>query len=245
MLRRMTLFWKWLRIARTEITSLLIVLLLGAAVFAFAEIAEEMREGETLSFDRAVLLALRDPQNLSDPIGPMWLEAAVADITSLGGKAVLTIIVLIVSGFLFLNAKHGAAALVLVSSGGGSLLTFVLKSLFDRPRPDVVVHLVGVSSASFPSGHAMASATIYLTLGALLARVQPQGRLKVYSGVVAATLTVLVGLSRVYLGVHWPTDVLAGWCIGAAWAMLCWLVAGWLQRRGAVEGTPPTDVVAK
>jgi undecaprenyl-diphosphatase len=134
---------------------------------------------------------------------------------------------------------------VLISSGGGSLLTFVLKSLFDRPRPDVVVHLVGVSSASFPSGHAMASATIYLTLGALLARVQPQRRLKIYAGVVAATLTVLVGLSRVYLGVHWPTDVLAGWCVGAAWAMLCWLIAAWLQRRGAVEGTPPTGDVVK
>lgn len=235
----MTLLWKWLRVARTEITGLIIVLLLGASLFTFAELAEEMREGETLSFDRAVLLALRDPQNLSDPLGPDWLESAVADITSLGGKAVLTIIVLIVSGFLFLSNRHGAAALVLGSSIGGSLLNIALKSLFDRPRPDVVVHLVGVSSASFPSGHAMASATIYLTLGVLLARVQPDRRLKIYAGVVAATLTVIVGLSRVYLGVHWPTDVLAGWCIGAAWAMLCWLVAAWLQRRGAVEGIPP------
>jgi undecaprenyl-diphosphatase len=231
---------RWLRIARTEITSLVIVFCLGASLFAFAELAEDMAEGDTLSFDRQVLLALRDSGNLSDPIGPRWLEVAVADITSLGGKAVLTLLVIIVCGYLLLAGKLHATILVVVAALGGSLLSTALKGFFDRPRPDVVMHLVGVSSASFPSGHALASATIYLTLGALLARVQPERRLKIFLATVAASLTILIGLSRVYLGVHWPTDVLAGWCIGSAWAMLCWLIAGWLQRRGAIEGAAPS-----
>jgi undecaprenyl-diphosphatase len=230
----------WLRLARSEIGSLIIVFLLGASLFTFAELAEEMREGETLSFDRTVLLALREPGNASDPIGPKWLEVAIADLTSLGGTVVLTLLVILVAVYLLLARKHHATLLVLAAAGGGSLLNFALKSFFDRPRPDVVMHLVGVSSASFPSGHALLSATIYLTLGALLARVQPDRRLKIYLAAVAACLTVVIGLSRVYLGVHWPSDVLAGWCVGSAWAMLCWLIAGWLQRRGAVEGTAPS-----
>jgi undecaprenyl-diphosphatase len=232
--------WRWIHAAQAEVTSLVVVFLLGGALFVFGSIAEEVSEGETQGFDRAVLLALREPGNLSEPIGPHWLEVAVADITSLGGTAVLTVIVTITCGFLFLSGRHNAAFLVLAASIGGSLLSTGLKSFFDRTRPDVVMHLVGVSSASFPSGHALSSATLYLTLGALLARVQPQRRLKIYTGAIAATLTVMIGLSRIYLGVHYPTDVLAGWCIGAAWAMFCWLIAGWLQRRGAVEGAAPS-----
>jgi len=229
----------WIQAAKNEVAALLIVFLLGGSLFAFATLAEEVHEGETLSFDRKVLLALRDPSDLSNPIGPRWLHIAMADLTNLGATAVLTVIVAIVCGFLFLSRRHHAAVLVLAASIGGGLLSLLLKSLFDRPRPDVVVHLVGVSSASFPSGHALSSATLYLTLGVLLARVQTQRRLKIYTMSIGATLTILIGLSRVYLGVHYPTDVLAGWCIGAAWAMLCWLITGWLQRRGAVEGTAP------
>ena len=235
----MRFLWNWIRAAKAEVASLVVVFLLGGALFVFASIAEEVKEGDTLGFDSAVLLALREPGNVSDPIGPQWLEAAVADLTSLGGSAVLTVIVTITCGFLFLSGKHHAALLVLATSIGGGFLSTLLKSFFDRARPDVVLHLVGVSSASFPSGHALSSATLYLTLGALLARVQPQRHLKIYTGLVAATLTVMIGLSRVYLGVHYPTDVLAGWCIGAAWAMFCWLITGWLQRRGTVEGASP------
>jgi undecaprenyl-diphosphatase len=81
----------------------------------------------------------------------------------------------------------------------------------------------------------MLSATIYLTIGVLLARTSDQRRIKVYIVGCAVGMTLLIGLSRLYLGVHWPTDVLAGWSLGSAWAMLCWLVARWLQRRGDVE----------
>ena len=138
-------------------------------------------------------------------------------------------------GFLLLTRERAAAVLTIAAVVGGALLSMALKSGFDRPRPDLVPHAVEVTSASFPSGHAMLSAVTYLTLGALLTRVQPQRRVKAYLLTVAVVLTVLIGVSRVYLGVHWPTDVLAGWCIGSAWAMLCWLAALWLQRRGQVE----------
>ena len=187
-----------------------------------------------------MLLAFRNPGDLSDPIGPAWLQIMFRDITSLGGPTVVTLIAVAVSGFLLIDGKRFAALLMLASVGGGALLSSVLKLGIDRPRPDLVAHLVEVSTASFPSGHAMLSAVIYLTLGALLSRVEAPRRVKIYVLAVAVFLTFLVGLSRIYLGVHWPTDVLAGWCAGSAWAMLCWRIALALQRAGEVEGEVET-----
>jgi undecaprenyl-diphosphatase len=135
--------------------------------------------------------------------------------------------------------KRAAALLVFVAVDGGLLLSTLLKMEFDRPRPDLVAHAVRVYTASFPSGHATLSAVTYLTLGALLTRVVPKRRIKVFFMGLAIFLTLVVGASRVYLGVHWPSDVLAGWCVGAAWASLCWFVALQLQRRGQVE--PPGE----
>ena len=114
------------------------------------------------------------------------------------------------------------------------MLSTVMKELFGRDRPDVVPHLVAVTSSSFPSGHSMLAAILYLTLGALLARFAAR-RTKVYVLTVALLTAFLVGASRVYLGVHWPTDVLAGWSLGATWALVCWLAMLWLQARGEVE----------
>ncbi len=128
---------------------------------------------------------------------------------------------------------------MLATSLGATVLNVGLKSFFDRPRPDVVTPLVLATSPSFPSGHALGAAAIYLMLGALLARLQERRALKVFCTAGAGVLTLLVGVSRIHLGVHWPSDVLAGWCVGAAWAIFCWLVAAWLQRRGVVEGAPP------
>jgi undecaprenyl-diphosphatase len=169
----------------------------------------------------------------------------MVDITSLGSTAVLTLITAATIGYLLISRRRAAALLVLASIGGGSLISTLLKIGFERPRPDLVAHLAEVHSASFPSGHAMLSAVTYLTLGALLARVQPRRRLKAYLIGLAVLLTMMVGVSRIFLGVHWPTDVLAGWCLGAAWAMGCWLVALWLQRRGEVEtGEEPPEPAA-
>lgn len=126
-------------------------------------------------------------------------------------------------------------AFMLAAIIGGVVVSTLLKSLFDRPRPDLVPHLSHVYTSSFPSGHSMLSAIVYLTLGSLLAAVMPSRKLKVYVLAVAIIVTVVVGASRVYLGVHYPTDVLAGWLAGLVWALLCWLIARWLQRRGKVE----------
>ena len=140
-----------------------------------------------------------------------------------------------VLGFLLLQGKPRVAGVMVVAIGGGMLLSPVLKLGFDRPRPNLVPHEVFVYSASFPSGHALHAAVVYLTLGALLARVQPHRRLKGYVLTVSVVLMVLVGSTRVYLGVHWPTDVLAGWAVGAAWAILFWLITFWLQQRRNLE----------
>ncbi|MBL28367.1 MAG: phosphoesterase [Rhodospirillaceae bacterium] len=221
----------WLRLVRSELGPIIGLMLLGAAVLAFGNIAEETLEGDTHAFDRTVLLALRSATDLADPIGPSWVEEMARDITSLGSMAVLTMVSLVVIGYLALHGRRRAGFLILVSVGGGMLLSTGLKLLFGRSRPDLVPHGMEVYTASFPSGHAMLSAVTYLTLGALLARVQPSRRAKVYPLTVAVFLTLMVGMSRIYLGVHWPTDVLAGWSVGAAWALFCWLVALFIQRR--------------
>src|SRR5687768_6639576 len=225
----------WLRLRLNEAAPLLSLAALSFSVWAFVEIADEVLEGDSLSFDRTILLALRNPDDLSDPIGPTWFEEVARDMTALGGHAVLTFVTLATLAYLVMTRKRHAALLVIAAVGGGMLLSTLFKLGFSRPRPDLVPHAARVYTASFPSGHAMLSAVTYLTLGALLARVQPQRRLKAFLIGLAVILTVLVGMSRVYLGVHWPSDVLAGWCVGAAWASLCWFVALQLQRRGQVE----------
>jgi undecaprenyl-diphosphatase len=145
---------------------------------------------------------------------------------------VLTIVTISVAGYLSLEGKRQEAALLIVAVVGGLLISSLLKAGFDRPRPDLVPHGSIVSSRSFPSGHSMLSAVTYLTIGAISARLREDRRVKIYILVMAVLTTMLVGISRVYLGVHWPTDVLAGWTIGAAWALLCWFSTLFLQARG-------------
>jgi undecaprenyl-diphosphatase len=132
--------------------------------------------------------------------------------------------------------KWQIALFVLAAVGGGQLVSTLLKLGIDRPRPDLVPHLMLETSRSFPSGHAMMSAVTYLTLGSLLARIVKERRLKIFFLTVAVLLTFVVGVSRVYLGVHWPSDVLAGWCAGFAWAMIWWLTARWWLKN---RPTPP------
>lgn len=216
---------------REELLLLGGMVLLIAALLVIANLAGEVLDGDTQHFDERILAGLRKADNPALPIGPRWLEQVAFDLTALGGPTVLGLTVAAVAGFLLLHGAIRNAVFVLVACGGGWLLNNVLKELFGRERPDVVPHLREVMTMSFPSGHALTSAVVFLTLGALLMRVAETRLVKFYVMAMAVVLTLLVGLTRVYLGVHYPTDVLAGWLIGMSWALACWLVARVLDRR--------------
>ena len=217
-----------------------LALLVGGVVvllllFTASKLASEVLEGDTQQFDKQILTALRDPANPSRPIGPPWLLSGALDITALGSPTVLGLTVIAVAGFLLLQGTWRTAIFVTLASLGGWFLNNGLKQLFQRPRPDIVPHLREVMSLSFPSGHAMISAAVYLTLGALTMRIAERRLTKFYCMAVAVLATVLVGASRVYLGVHYPTDVIAGWLIGFSWALLCWIVERTLERRAGLK----------
>jgi undecaprenyl-diphosphatase len=221
-----------------ELVTLALVAVVAGGLWTFLEVAEAVSEGDVRAFDRAVLLAMREPADPADPLGPRWVEEMGRDLTALGGLAVLTLVSAAAALFLWMARRPRAVALLLVAFAGGQALSLLLKRGYGRPRPDLVPHESIVYTASFPSGHSMMSAVIYLTLGALLARVLPRRRMKLLVLTCALGATLLTGVSRVYVGVHWPTDVLAGWAIGASWAVGCWLVADLLDRRRA-RGAPP------
>jgi undecaprenyl-diphosphatase len=223
------------RVASIEPMALSAVILAAGLLLAFARLANVVSRGEAPAFDEWLIVALRTPGDLADPIGPAWVEEMMRDFTALGSTGVLAVMVLGIAGFLAMTRKGHAALLVLVSVAGGVLISQTMKWAYARPRPDLVPHGAEVFTASFPSGHSMMSAVVYLTLGALLARTQLDRTVKAYILAVAVLLTVLVGVSRVYLGVHWPTDVLAGWALGGLWALICLSVMQWLQARGQVE----------
>jgi len=224
---------QWL--ARQEAAVLVALLVLILAMFGFVKIAEELGEGELGGLDEWLLRLLRVPGQPHTPIGPAWLVEVAQDITVLGGRTMLVAVTLFSAGYLALARKSGALGLVGGAGGGGGVISIAMKQLFGRGRPDIVPHLVAVTSPSFPSGHSMLGVIMYVTLGALLARFATRRRTKVYLLTVALLAAFVVGASRVYLGVHYPSDVLAGWCAGLIWALACWLVARYLQYRGTVD----------
>ncbi|TCZ61032.1 phosphatase PAP2 family protein [Roseicella aquatilis] len=209
-----------------------IALLGGAAgaAWVFLALAGEVVEGEMRAFDERLLLALRTSTDSSNPLGPPWLEEVGRDLSALGGTGVMVLLVVSVTLFLALARRQAEAMTLTAAAMGATAIELTLKGWYGRPRPDLVPHGARVFTASFPSGHATLSAAVFLTAGALLAHAEPDLRLKVYFSSLAVLLTVLVGASRVYLGVHWPTDVLAGWVLGAGWAATCWGAALWLGR---------------
>ena len=223
---------------RTDGRILTAFLVLALLLFLFLRLAWEMAEGETLPIDKALMLALRtsDP---SVPIGPSWLSNIMLQLTALGGGPILWLVTLLATGYLLAARRARRAGFLFASVALGMGLNGILKDLFARPRPELVAHLVQVQTTSFPSGHAMNSAIVYLTLGGLLARTEKRHSVRIFLLAAAIALTMIVGFSRVYLGVHWPSDVAAGWCVGAAWALGCSLVAGALQRRQAID--PPSE----
>lgn len=215
---------------------LLAVLLAAAALAALIVVgAEQVGFTRVQVMDEAVLRRLRTADDPAVPIGPPWLLGAAREVTALGSSTVLLLVIWSVAGYLWLERRYGLLVLVLVSTHGGMALSTALKEWFGRPRPSVVPHLVAVSSPSFPSGHSLVSAVVYLTLGALVARAATDRPTRMYLVALAAVLTGLIGVSRVYVGVHYPTDVLGGWIFGLAWALLCGSVARELQRRRVIR----------
>lgn len=210
------------------------LLLVVICTWGFIAIAENVADGATQSFDERVLQALRAPDDPADPIGSEQLEEIGRDITALGGYAFLIILVLGVCGFLALAGRRQMFWFLLVSVIGAYAFMMSMKAYYQRPRPDVVTHHSYVDTSSFPSGHSMMSMVIFLTLGALLARISKTKRLKIYCVSFAVVLSLLVGCSRMYVGVHYPTDVLAGWSMGVVWATLSCLGTSWLERRGVI-----------
>ena len=219
-------FWE-----KIEFSVLLAGIVVAGGLWGFVELTEVARDSSARAFDTEILLAFREAGQTDNPIGPLWFEEAMRDITGLGSTIVLVMVTAVTIVYLLLIGRWRTALMVLIAVGGGQILSSLLKLGIDRPRPDLVSHLAEVQTLSFPSGHAMMSAVTYLTLGSMLAGIVPGRATKIYVLGVAVLLTLMVGVSRVYLGVHWPSDVLAGWCAGFAWAMLCWLVARHFFRR--------------
>ena len=208
---------------------LIAMLVVVASVYGFIELTDDVREGDTSHFDEWAIAWMHEHQ------GPRWLQIMGRDVTALGGVIVLAGMTLAVAGYFVLVRQYHVIVLLLIATAGGAALNTGLKHLIGRERPPEEGRAVAEISKSFPSGHAMLSAAVYLTLGVLLARMTKSRKVKFYFLSLALLITVMVGVSRVYLRVHWPTDVLAGWVIGLAWAILLWLIATFLQRHGIIE----------
>jgi undecaprenyl-diphosphatase len=226
---RLVELWNLIR-TRIELRLLVGILLIGVGLWLFIELTDEVFEGDTRTIDEAILLALRNPADRADPLGPHWLEEMGRDYTALGGVGIVMLVTGVVCFYLALARRWETVWLICIVVAGSLLFNQLLKAGFDRPRPDLVPHGMVVYFASFPSGHAMLSASVYLTLGALLARLQQARHQAILIMGTAIVVTLLVGISRIYLAVHWPSDVLAGWVAGSIWATACWL-ASWKLRQ--------------
>jgi undecaprenyl-diphosphatase len=201
-----------------------VLLICLGLIYVFMGLVDEVFEGDSHDIDTKILLMMRTAGNLADPIGPPWVEEMVRDITALGGTIILTFMTIACAFYLFATKKASEAWFLLASVSIGILISNSMKIGFSRPRPDLVPHDSITSMASFPSGHSLMAAVVYLSLGALIAESQSRTVLKIYVMSLAIIITILVGISRIYLGVHWPSDVLAGWIAGSAWAMAVWLI---------------------
>lgn len=224
-----------------EVAMLVAALIVLACLYGVIELADEVKEGATRGVDEWILLSLRRADDRAVPIGPAWLREAGLDLTALGSPVVLILTVNAVIGLMWLQRQYGLALFTLLTTISGSAIAALLKYLIARDRPAIVPHLREVTTPSFPSGHAMVSAIVFLTLGTLLMQVVAGRTAKLYCLMGAMLLTFLVGISRIYLGVHYPTDVLAGWMAGLAWALGCWATFQYSRRwLAAVPGTAPS-----
>ena len=224
--------WGWIPKGITPLLGFLVV----TGALSFMGLADEVMEGDANAFDTRILTALRTPGDLSRPIGPAWFKQSMIDVSALGGFTLVWSLSAFSLGLLLILRRWAAAAILVAGVGGISVLNALLKLGFHRPRPQVVPHLAEVSNASFPSGHATIAAATYLIMGALLAQTFERRTPRIYVVAFSAAITLGVGVSRIYLGVHWPTDVLGGWALGAAWALLFWLIAHAVNRAAPEAG---------
>lgn len=209
--------------------------ILAIGAYGFAELASEVLEGDVTSVDESILLAFRVPGDLNDPIGSVAVEEAMRDITSLGGIVITSFFTLLAVGYYIVDRRPRAGAFLFFMVFAGIAILFALKFGYARPRPDLVPHAMESLSPSFPSGHSATAAVVYLTIAGLIADAMPSLRLRIFIAGMATIIVIAVGVSRVYLGVHWPTDVLAGWGFGATWAAASWLIERDFKRRGWIE----------
>ena len=211
---------------------------LAGAVLVLAILGRTIAGGSRFAFDSAIMLALRQDGNPAVPDGPLWLKQVMVDVTALGGETVLTLAAAVTIAFLVVNRHLLAAALVFGGTASGSIAVALAKNLVGRERPALVDHLVEVGSASFPSGHAANSAIIYLTIALVSIQVVHRRGARWFVLAVTLLLVAVIGVSRVYLGVHWPSDVLAGWSFGTLWALAWWAFGSWLRARAAERRRP-------
>lgn len=191
----------------------------------FAAIAAAVSSGLTQGADAWGLIAFRNPADLANPLGPAWLQASGRDFSGLGSNGVMAALVLAGSGLLAF-ARRRRAALFLANSFLGALaLNTAIKHWVGRPRPELVPHAARVFTASFPSGHATVTSATCLAAALLLLRARSEPAYRSFAIVVTVALVAIIGASRLYLGVHWPTDVLAGWALGVSWTAVCWSIA--------------------
>ncbi len=218
-----------------ELRLLLELSIIGALVIVFLVIAHFVSGGAN-SIDNAILLGLRDTP--SDPIGGPGVQAAVMHLSGLGSGAVVGLVCVISVSFLCLAGRWRFAALVVACAVGTLLVMLMLKGIYDRPRPTIVVAIDPPGDESFPSGHSMISSALYPTLATLIARALPTRRLRVFTVACGIFMAGMIGVSRLYLGVHYPTDVLAGWTVGVTWALVCGVVARKLAPQVAAVEPP-------
>jgi undecaprenyl-diphosphatase len=205
---------------KTELFGLL-TMLTGLAVFAI--LAAQLGTPSVQRFDETVIRNLRSANDLATPVGPNWFKELTRDFTALGGYGILSTITILVTTFLHLERRPARAHFVVVTVVVGYALSMMLKAMIARPRPDIVPWLSHVHSSSFPSGHSMMSAVVYLSLGLMLSDLTSRRLVKTFVVIAPLTISALVGFSRVCMGVHYPTDVVAGWWLGISWSLACWL----------------------
>ncbi len=222
-------------IGRIELPMLLAGVIVAGGLWGFLELMEIATDRAPHALDSEILLWFRVEGHPDVPVGPAWLPKMVRDITALGSAAVLTLITAATALYFFVVRRPASGLFVIAAVASGQIVATLLKTGIDRPRPDVVPHLMQESSLSFPSGHAMISALVYLTLGALASQTAHNQATRIYILSLAVFISLLVGISRLYLGVHWPSDVMAGWCAGFAWAMLWWMAARLIQPNGGSD----------